>query len=74
MLSLFPDDPKSHCFGSVRDGVFDGQIRTSREGLFYVERIQRYSDVDVGNTSAHSVIYHESHIKDPYKHKKSGKE
>ncbi len=41
-LPLIVDDPSSHCFGSIRDGVFDGQIHT-REGAYYVERVQKYS-------------------------------
>lgn len=35
-------EPESHAFGAVRDGVFDGQIKTQNDGLFYVERSQRY--------------------------------
>jgi hypothetical protein len=35
-------DPDSYVYGSLRNGVFDGQIHTSRDGTFYVERVQRY--------------------------------
>jgi len=35
-------EPESHVFGAVRGGVFDGQIKTQNDGLFYVERSQRY--------------------------------
>eukprot|EP00096_Caligus_rogercresseyi_P006998 TRINITY_DN2419_c0_g1_i1.p1 TRINITY_DN2419_c0_g1~~TRINITY_DN2419_c0_g1_i1.p1 ORF type:complete len:912 (+),score=234.10 TRINITY_DN2419_c0_g1_i1:255-2990(+) len=67
------NDPDSYCFGAIREGVFDGQIRT-KEGTYYVERIQKYqkdlSSKHHANTSTHpnqihSVIYHESFIKDP---------
>jgi hypothetical protein len=36
-------DPASYVYGSIRSGVFDGQIHTGRDGTFYVERIQRYT-------------------------------
>ena len=75
---LFSDDPRSSCFGAIRDGVFDGQIHT-KEGLYYVERIQKYKKEHLDtkdvpeNRTVHSVIYHEKHMKDPYHHKKNGK-
>eukprot|EP00095_Tigriopus_kingsejongensis_P005881 maker-scaffold38_size502422-snap-gene-4.24 protein:Tk05881 transcript:maker-scaffold38_size502422-snap-gene-4.24-mRNA-1 annotation:"disintegrin and metalloproteinase domain-containing protein 10 isoform x3" len=44
------DDPDSHCFGAIRDGVFDGQIST-RRGNYFVERAARYAHIDLN--SAH---------------------
>ena len=35
-------EPNSHCFGAIRDGVFDGQIHTATDGIYYVERANRY--------------------------------
>ncbi len=71
---FFADEPSSHCFGAIRGGVFDGQIHSSKDGIFYVERASRYfSDLDNkkndNNTDTfHSVIYHERHLTDPYQH------
>jgi len=59
-------EPDSHVFGSVRDGVFDGTIRTQRDGTFYVERSQKYLPVELVNSSAHSVIYHHNHLTMPF--------
>ena len=35
------DEPESHAFGAIRDGVFDGTIHTATDGIFYVERANR---------------------------------
>ena len=59
----------THCFGAIRDGVFDGQIETD-EGTFYVERANKYFP-DLTNDTFHSVIYHEKHLKDPFRHSRS---
>ena len=64
-------DKHPHCFGAIRDGVFDGQINTC-EGTFYVERANKYFP-DLTNDTFHSVIYHEKHLKDPFHHSRSGK-
>ena len=61
----------AHCFGAIRDGVFDGQIATD-EGTYYVERANKYFP-DLTNDTFHSVIYHEKHLKDPFHHSRSGK-
>ena len=61
----------THCFGAIRDGVFDGQIKTS-EGTYYVERANKYFP-DLTNDTFHSVIYHEKHLKDPFHHSRNGK-
>jgi len=59
------DEPQSHVFGSLRDGIFDGQITTARDGVFFVERAHRYFPRQNLNSSQHSVIYHEKHIQHP---------
>jgi disintegrin and metalloproteinase domain-containing protein 10 len=48
--------------GSIRDGVFDGEIVTEKDGVFYVERARRYFPQKLVNSSHHSVIYHERHV------------
>jgi hypothetical protein len=47
-------DPASYVYGSIRSGVFDGQIHTGRDGTFYVERIQRYTPQNNGRTAGSS--------------------
>ena len=59
-------DPGSHVFGTVRDGVFDGTIKTKHRGTFYVERAQRYLPDSPANSSGHSVIYHHDHLQMPF--------
>ena len=79
----FSDDPDSYCFGSIRDGVFDGQIIT-KGGTYYVERSHKHFQKDAlqklrggdghtGNPQAHSVIYHEKHIQYPVTHHRNSK-
>lgn len=77
------NEPSSHCFGAIRDGVFDGQIH-SKDGVFYVERANRYfkddlipqdveyRDVENRTSKFHSVIYHENNLIDPFHHSKKG--
>ena len=97
------NEPGSYCFGAIRNGVFDGQIQTPSQGIYYVERANRYFndedaiiDDDLDNTNTtnddlerqndknkvnmttskkkfHSVIYHESHLIDPFHHSKKCK-
>jgi len=61
-------EPGSHVFGVVRNGVFDGSIRTKRHGTFYVERVSRYLPEHAvnSNSSVHSVIYHDDHLDLPF--------
>ena len=54
-------DPDSHVYGSIRDGVFDGTIHTKDETL-YVERSPRYFP---NESSIHSVIYNDKHVRMP---------
>jgi len=74
------DEPNSHCFGAIRNGVFDGQIHAN-DGVYYVERANRYfkddlvpqeEDVENNNRTSefHSVIYHEKNLLDPFHHSK----
>ena len=76
------DEPNSHCFGAIRNGVFDGQIHAN-DGVYYVERANRYfkddlvpqeEDVENNNRTSefHSVIYHEKNLLDPFHHSKKG--
>lgn len=70
------DEPGSHCFGAIRDGVFDGQIHTASDGIYYIERANKYFDTpdlqheDNTTSKFHSVIYHENHLVDPFHHSK----
>jgi len=56
-------------FGSLHDGIFDGQVET-RHGTYFIERAHKYFKDD-SNDSFHSVIYHERHLRDPFRHSKA---
>lgn len=70
-------EPRSHVFGAIRDGVFEGRIRTQNDDTFYVERAHHYfdsSDHRLNQNKSlpfHSVIYSAKHVADPYRHKRS---
>ncbi|KAK7871976.1 hypothetical protein R5R35_004767 [Gryllus longicercus] len=64
------EEPGSHVFGSLSDGIFEGKIVTNK-GSFYVERAYRYFPKDA-NTTFHSVIYAENDIEDPYEKVRTG--
>lgn len=66
--------PKSHVFGSVIDGVFEGRILTGRES-YYVENAKHYfpNSTHRDESGFHSVIYKESHVSDPYDDIRQGK-
>uniref|UniRef100_T1J2R6 ADAM10 endopeptidase n=1 Tax=Strigamia maritima TaxID=126957 RepID=T1J2R6_STRMM len=49
-------------FGSIRNGVFDGNVHTEK-GTYYVERANKYFADDMA-PGFHSLIYHERDIKD----------
>ena len=53
---------KGYCFGSISDGVFDGQILTD-EGTYYITKIPQPIHHAL-NYTAHSIIYHENHVKE----------
>lgn len=64
-------EPKSHVFGSLHDGVFEGKIITENQA-YYIEHAKRYfpnrTHLDYG---FHSVIYNERDvIDDPFAHKR----
>ena len=58
--SLFSS--KGYCFGSISDGIFDGQILTD-EGTYYITKIPPPMSHAL-NYTAHSIIYHENHVKE----------
>lgn len=70
-------EPRSHVFGAIRDGIFEGQIHTQNDQTFYVERAHNYfnsSDQQLINNKSlpfHSVIYSSRHVSDPYRQKRS---
>jgi len=69
---VFPGVPDSHVFGSLQNGVFDGQIITPGE-TFFVERANKYSaHIPSTNSSLHSVIYSGNDVQDPYDHLRTG--
>lgn len=66
------DDPDSHVFGSIIDGVFEGKIIT-RKDSYYVEHAKRYFPNGTFNDEGfHSIIYKEKHVDDPYADKREG--
>ena len=69
---ILEDEPTSHAYGSIVDGVFDGKIHTE-DGVFYVERKSKYADRLTNVTSrTHSIIYREENVIDPYEKMRSG--
>ena len=52
---------KGYCFGSISNGIFDGQILT-QEGTYYVTRLP-FKSMNESNNTGHSIIYHEKHVK-----------
>ena len=63
-------EPRSHVFGSISDGIFEGKI-ISHPASYYVEKAHHYFPKGE-NTSFHSVIYAEHHVEDPYEHMRTG--
>ena len=71
-LTAHPDEPYSHAYGSIVDGVFDGKIH-SKEGVFYVEKASKFPHHLKNSTrNVHSVIYKEENVVDPYEDRRSG--
>ena len=70
-------EPRSQVVGHLRDGVFEGQIRTQNDDTYYVERAHHYfnsSDYQLKHNKSlpfHSLIYSSKHVTDPYRHKRS---
>ena len=82
LVSLLSDDPGSYCFGSIRGGIYDGQIMT-QEGTYYLERAHKHFSKDLlmrlrekhghaANSEVHSVIYHEKHVQYPFTNHRNG--
>lgn len=66
-------DPGSKVWGSVRGGVFEGVIDSGRDGVYYVERANKYFPRHNATSSGfHSLIYHDNHVEDPYARVRSG--
>uniref|UniRef100_T1IMD0 ADAM10 endopeptidase n=1 Tax=Strigamia maritima TaxID=126957 RepID=T1IMD0_STRMM len=55
-------EENTKAFGSIRNGIFDGNIHTEK-GTYYVERTNKYFS-DERAQRFHSLIYHERDIKD----------
>ncbi|PAA87811.1 hypothetical protein BOX15_Mlig010582g2 [Macrostomum lignano] len=62
------DDPGSHAFGSIIDGVFSGAVYTSDGSGWFVEPAGRYF---LGRLDFHSIIYNDSHVMWPKRHRRS---
>ncbi|XP_072743191.1 disintegrin and metalloproteinase domain-containing protein 10 isoform X2 [Anoplolepis gracilipes] len=71
-LGNLVDEPGSHVFGSVSDGVFHGKIVSPKSGAWYVERAHYYFPQHEINETLHSVIYHEDDVGDPYVNVRQG--
>jgi disintegrin and metalloproteinase domain-containing protein 10 len=56
------DDPGSHVYGSIMDGLFDGHIILSDGKTLTVEKISRYFSPDERPKNYHSVIYYDDKI------------
>lgn len=64
---MFLGEPGSTAFGSVINGVFEGQI-ISTKGAYYVEKAHHYFPLHQNpNRTFHSVIYHDEHVQHPHK-------
>uniref|UniRef100_A0A336LXA8 ADAM10 endopeptidase n=1 Tax=Culicoides sonorensis TaxID=179676 RepID=A0A336LXA8_CULSO len=64
-------DAKSHVFGSLHDGLFEGKIVTGKDS-FYVENARYYFGNDSNSRDFHSVIYNEKDVDDPYSNVRKG--
>nr|CAG4648533.1 EOG090X02I4 [Polyphemus pediculus] len=66
------DEPGSHAYGSIIDGVFDGKIHTA-DGVFYVEKASKYRPhLKKVHKKVHSIIYKDEHVIDPYESHRTG--
>ncbi|KOB65433.1 Uncharacterized protein OBRU01_22762 [Operophtera brumata] len=84
-LSAFSDDVKvegsqgqlhdvdtSHIYHGELTGVFEGKI-IAHDGAYYVEHARRYFPPNSTRTRAHSVIYKDGDVTDPYANRRHGK-
>lgn len=69
-LSL--DEHKSDVFGSIIDGIFEGNINTETNGTYFVEKAYKYFPRHLVNETNHSVMYHENDIIDPFADRRQG--
>lgn len=65
----FLGEPESLVFGSLLDGVFDGQIISPSMGTYYVEKASKYFPPEAlrsndTNQGFHSIVYKESDVDD----------
>ena len=66
------DEPTSHVFGSINDGIFEGKIY-SKDGIFYIERSSKYQSLEKNTDgTVHSIIYRDDDVVDPYEDQRSG--
>lgn len=55
-------DPSSRVIGSIIDGVFQGQIKTSDGDHFYVEKAEYHKQSLSSEDKAHSIMYRRSDV------------
>lgn len=65
-------DDKSHVFGSIIDGVFEGKIITAKDSYFVEKARHYFPNHSYVNDGFHSVIYKEKHVEDPHAEKRTG--
>uniref|UniRef100_A0A0N5BZL3 ADAM10 endopeptidase n=1 Tax=Strongyloides papillosus TaxID=174720 RepID=A0A0N5BZL3_STREA len=56
------DDPHSHVYGSIFDGIFNGQIHTTDGNTYTIETVNKYFDKNNLPKTYHSIIYHDENI------------
>ncbi|KOB78802.1 RRP12-like protein [Operophtera brumata] len=70
--ALWSESSTMRVFGSVTEGVFEGKI-IAHDGAYYVEHARRYFPPNSTRTRAHSVIYKDGDVTDPYANRRHGK-
>uniref|UniRef100_A0AAF5CY34 ADAM10 endopeptidase n=1 Tax=Strongyloides stercoralis TaxID=6248 RepID=A0AAF5CY34_STRER len=60
------DDPHSHVYGSIFDGIFNGQIHTTDGKTYTIENINKYFSKNNLPKTYHSIIYHDTNINNNY--------
>lgn len=66
-------ESKSHVFGSIIDGVFEGKIVTNRDSYFVENAKHYFPNETYRDHGFHSIIYNEDHVDDPYSKHRHGK-
>lgn len=65
---MLSGEPDTTAFGSISNGVFEGQIISPKVGSYYVEKAHHYFPLSqYPNRTFHSVIYHDEHVQYPHK-------